>query len=64
MNEQGVVDFLMKLAGDAAAAAGGLSVAIGDRLGLYPAMAGAGPLYKFYYSSETQKGPLSAGKGP
>ena len=44
MDEQGVVDFLMKLAGDAAAAAGGLSVAIGDRLGLYPAMAGAGPL--------------------
>ena len=44
MDEQGVVEFLMKLAGDAAAAAGGLSVAIGDRLGLYPAMAGAGPL--------------------
>ncbi len=43
MDEQGVADFLMKLAGDAAAAAGGLSVAIGDRLGLYPAMAGAGP---------------------
>jgi SAM-dependent methyltransferase len=44
MDEQGISDFLMKLAGDAAAAAGGLSVAIGDRLGLYPAMAGAGPL--------------------
>lgn len=44
MDEQGVADFLMKLAGDAAAAAGGLSVAIGDRLGLYSAMAGAGPL--------------------
>ena len=44
MDEQGVADFLMKLTGDAAAAAGGLSVAIGDRLGLYPAMAGAGPL--------------------
>jgi hypothetical protein len=44
MNEQGVLDFLMKLAGDAAAAAGGLSVAIGDRLGLYSAMVGTGPL--------------------
>ena len=44
MDEQGVLDFLMKLAGDAAAAAGGLSVAIGDRLGLYSAMAGAGPM--------------------
>jgi 2-polyprenyl-3-methyl-5-hydroxy-6-metoxy-1,4-benzoquinol methylase len=44
MDEQGVLDFLMKLAGDAAAAAGGLSVAIGDRLGLYSAMAGAGPI--------------------
>lgn len=32
MDEQGVLDFLMKLTGDAAAAAGGLSVAIGDRL--------------------------------
>jgi 2-polyprenyl-3-methyl-5-hydroxy-6-metoxy-1,4-benzoquinol methylase len=44
LDEQRVVDFLMKTAGDAAVAAGGLSVAIGDRLGLYAAMAGAGPL--------------------
>ena len=44
MNEQGVMEFLLKLSGDAAAAAGGLSVAIGDRLGLYAAMSGAGPL--------------------
>jgi 2-polyprenyl-3-methyl-5-hydroxy-6-metoxy-1,4-benzoquinol methylase len=44
MDEQRVVDFLMKTAGDAAAAAGGVSVAVGDRLGLYAAMAGAGPV--------------------
>jgi 2-polyprenyl-3-methyl-5-hydroxy-6-metoxy-1,4-benzoquinol methylase len=44
MDEQAVLDFLMKMADDAAAAAGGLSVAIGDRLGLYSAMAGAGPV--------------------
>jgi 2-polyprenyl-3-methyl-5-hydroxy-6-metoxy-1,4-benzoquinol methylase len=44
MDEQGVLEFLMKVAGDAAAAIGGLSVAIGDRLELYSAMAGAGPL--------------------
>ncbi len=44
MDEQRVADFLMKTAGDAAAAAGGLSVAIGDRLGLYAAMAGCGPM--------------------
>jgi 2-polyprenyl-3-methyl-5-hydroxy-6-metoxy-1,4-benzoquinol methylase len=44
MDEQRVTDFLMKMAGDAAAAAGGISVAIGDRLGLYSAMAEAGPL--------------------
>jgi SAM-dependent methyltransferase len=44
MDEQRVVDFLMKMAGDAAAAAGGVSVAVGDRLGLYTAMAGAGPV--------------------
>ena len=36
MDEQGVVDFLMKLTGDAAAAAGGLSVAVGDRLWALP----------------------------
>jgi 2-polyprenyl-3-methyl-5-hydroxy-6-metoxy-1,4-benzoquinol methylase len=44
MDEQRVVDFLMKTAGDAAAACGGLAVAVGDRLGLYAAMSGAGPL--------------------
>jgi len=44
VDEQGVLDFLMKITGDAAAAAGGVSVAIGDRLGLYAAMAGAGPV--------------------
>jgi len=44
MDEQGVMDFLMKLSGDAAIAAGGLSVAIGDRLGLYTAMSDAGPM--------------------
>ena len=43
VDEQRVVDFLMKVAGDAGAAAGGVSVAIGDRLGLYAALAGAGP---------------------
>lgn len=44
MDEQRTMEFLLKLSGDAAAAAGGLSVAIGDRLGLYAAMSGAGPL--------------------
>lgn len=44
MDGQGAAEFLMKLSGDAAVAAGGLSVAIGDRLGLYTAMEGAGPL--------------------
>ena len=44
MDEQRMTDFLMKMAGDAAAAAGGIAVAVGDRLGLYAAMAGAGPM--------------------
>ncbi|HET8581952.1 MAG TPA: hypothetical protein VFL65_01780 [Jatrophihabitans sp.] len=44
MDEQRTMEFLLKLSGNAAAAAGGLSVAIGDRLGLYAAMSGAGPL--------------------
>ncbi|WP_323182247.1 class I SAM-dependent methyltransferase [Kitasatospora purpeofusca] len=36
--------FLSQVLADAATAANGLSVSIGDRLGLYRAMAGAGPL--------------------
>lgn len=44
VDEQAVLDFLMKVTGDAAAASGGIAVAIGDRLGLYAAMAGAGPV--------------------
>ena len=44
LNQDHVMAFLIKVSGDAAAALGGVSISIGDRLGLYQAMAGAGPL--------------------
>ena len=53
MDEQRVTDFLMKMAGDAAAAAGGIAVAVGDRLGLYAAMSGAGPMTAADLASKT-----------
>ena len=53
MDEQRVTDFLMKMAGDAAAAAGGIAVAVGDRLGLYAAMASAGPMTAADLASKT-----------
>lgn len=39
-----VTDFLERVVADGAAAVSGLSTALGDRLGLYSAMAGAGSL--------------------
>lgn len=44
VDEDRVMEFLIKVVGDAAAGMCALSVAIGDRLGLYTAMAGAGPV--------------------
>src|SRR3954453_2217824 len=44
VNEDRVRDFRVQVIEDAAAALSGVTVSIGDRLGLYTAMAGAGPL--------------------
>ena len=44
LNEDRVRDFRVQVIGDAAAALSGVTVSIGDRLGLYTAIAGAGPL--------------------
>src|SRR3954469_21514553 len=44
VNEDRVRDFRVQVIGDAAAALSGVTVSIGDRSGLYTAMAGAGPL--------------------
>jgi hypothetical protein len=44
VDENRVRDFRRQVIEDAAAALSGVTVSIGDRLGLYTAMAGAGPL--------------------
>ncbi|MGW7578414.1 class I SAM-dependent methyltransferase [Streptomyces sp. NPDC054765] len=44
VDEDRVQRFLEKVISDSGAAAAGLCTSLGDRLGLYPAMAGAGPL--------------------
>ncbi|MDQ3824962.1 MAG: SAM-dependent methyltransferase, partial [Actinomycetota bacterium] len=44
MKEDRARDFRVQVIRDAAAALSGVTVSIGDRLGLYTAMAGAGPL--------------------
>ena len=44
VKEDRVRDFRAQVIRDAAAALSGVTVSIGDRLGLYTAMAGAGPL--------------------
>ena len=44
MDEDKVMEFLGRVVTDAGAAVAGLSTSLGDRLGLYAAMAGAGPL--------------------
>jgi 2-polyprenyl-3-methyl-5-hydroxy-6-metoxy-1,4-benzoquinol methylase len=44
MNEAKLMDFVNKAVGDVGALLGGSMVVIGDRLGLYRAMAGAGPV--------------------
>ncbi|WP_225446848.1 methyltransferase domain-containing protein [Streptacidiphilus sp. PB12-B1b] len=44
MDEDRVMEFLGRVVTDAGAAVAGLSTSLGDRLGLYQAMAGAGPL--------------------
>jgi hypothetical protein len=43
VDENRVRDFRRQVIEDAAAALSGVTVSIGDRLGLYTAMAGAGP---------------------
>jgi hypothetical protein len=44
MDETKLTEFVEKAVGDVGALLGGAMVVIGDRLGLYRAMAGAGPL--------------------
>jgi SAM-dependent methyltransferase len=44
MNETKMMDFVDKAVGDVGAVLGGAMVVIGDKLGLYRAMAGAGPV--------------------
>ncbi|HEX6928665.1 MAG TPA: methyltransferase domain-containing protein [Gammaproteobacteria bacterium] len=44
INEQRLNDFVQQVFGDLAASAGGMMVALGDKLGLYRAMRGAGPV--------------------
>ena len=44
INETRLKEFLEKGIGDAGAALAGALVVVGDKLGLYKAMAGAGPL--------------------
>src|SRR6476661_7438357 len=44
MNEKNMAEFVEKAVGDVGALLGGAMVVIGDQLGLYRAMAGAGPL--------------------
>ena len=44
VNEQRLNEFMEKAISDLAAGYGGVMVALGDKLGLYKAMAGQGPL--------------------
>jgi hypothetical protein len=44
LNDSLVIEFVERAVPDGAAAVAGLSTALGERLGLYSAMAGAGPL--------------------
>jgi hypothetical protein len=44
MNETEMMEFVGKAVGDVGAVLGGAMVVIGDKLGLYRSMAGAGPL--------------------
>src|SRR5437899_2971325 len=44
MNETKMMDFVDRAVGDVGAVLGGAMVVIGDRLGLYRSMAGAGPV--------------------
>src|ERR1700735_5876827 len=44
MNEQALMDFVHKAVGDVGSLLAGSMVVIGDRLGLYRAMAGSGPV--------------------
>jgi hypothetical protein len=44
IDEQKLNEFLGKVVGDLSAGYGGIMVSLGDKLGLYKAMAGAGPL--------------------
>ena len=44
MDETKMTEFVEKAVGDVGALLGGAMVVIGDKLGLYRAMAGAGPL--------------------
>jgi 2-polyprenyl-3-methyl-5-hydroxy-6-metoxy-1,4-benzoquinol methylase len=48
-----VMEFLERVVADGAAAVAGLSTALGDRLGLYSAMAGAGPLTSVQLAGRT-----------
>jgi 2-polyprenyl-3-methyl-5-hydroxy-6-metoxy-1,4-benzoquinol methylase len=53
LNDDLTMEFLERVIADGAAAAAGLSTALGDRLGLYSAMAGAGPLTSVQLAERT-----------
>ncbi len=53
INQEKLNEFLDKTVGDLAAGYGGVMVSIGDKLGLYKAMAGAGPLTSDEVSKKT-----------
>lgn len=53
VDEDKVTEFLLRVATDAGAAICGLSVSLGDRLGIYQAMADAGPLTSEELASRT-----------
>ena len=53
MNETMLMEFVNKAVGDVGAVLAGSMVVIGDRLGLYRAMAGAGPMTSTELSTMT-----------
>jgi len=53
MDEERVQQFLERVISDSAAAVAGLCTSLGDRLGLYAAMAGAGPLTSAQLAART-----------
>jgi 2-polyprenyl-3-methyl-5-hydroxy-6-metoxy-1,4-benzoquinol methylase len=53
MDDDKVMEFLGRVVTDAGAAVAGLSTSLGDRLGLYAAMAGAGPMTSAQLAEKT-----------